>query len=91
MYGKTFKNPDSAHVVNEVELTIKRSFVNTSPDLFQPKDIKPEPREYYEEEETMSKASGLTKLEEKSPDADGSGLGQRAAQSPESDAVVTWS
>ena len=89
MYGKTFKNPDSAHVVNEVELTIKRSFVNTSPDLFQPKDIKPEPRGYYETEDSMSEGSGLTKLEEKSPDD--TGLGQRAAQSPESDAVVTWS
>ena len=70
-FKATFKDPDSSassHVVNDVELTIKRRFVNVSSDLFQPNDIKPEPREYYEEEETMSKASGLTKLEEKSPD-----------------------
>ena len=51
-FKATFKDPDSsAHVVNDVELTIKRRFVNVSSDLFQPKDIKPEPREYYEEED----------------------------------------
>ena len=88
-FKATFKDPDcsaSFHVVNDVELTIKRRLVKVSSDLFQPNDIKPEPREYYEEEETMSNASGLTKLEEKSPDD--TGLGQRAAQSPEADAPV---
>ena len=62
-FKASFKDPDSAHVVNEIELTIKRNFVNLQPNILQPKDIKPEPREYHEKEATMSKSSGLTKLE----------------------------
>ena len=67
-FKASFKDPDSAHVVNEIELTIKRNFVNLSPNPLQPKDIKPEPREYYEKEATMSKAPGLTKFEKSSDD-----------------------
>jgi len=42
-FKASFKDPDSAHVVNEIELTIKRSFVNLPPKLLQPEDIKPDP------------------------------------------------
>ena len=73
-FKASFKDPDSAHVVNEIELTIKRNFVNLPPNLLQPENIKPEPREYHEKEVTMSKASELTKLKS---DADDTVLEQK--------------
>ena len=52
VFKASFRDAESAHVVNDIELTIKRRCVNnitTTP--IHPEDVKPEPNQFFEEEE----------------------------------------
>ena len=64
VFKASFPDADAAHVVNDIELTIKRrcvnNIINTSLIPIRPEDVKPEPSEYFEREAAKSKGPGLS-------------------------------
>lgn len=60
VFKASVRDTESPHVVNDIELTIKRRCVNsitTTP--IRPEDVKQEPTEFFEQEEAKSKGTGL--------------------------------
>ncbi len=56
VFKASFRDAESVHVVNDIELTIKRRCINnitTTP--IRPEDVKPEPTKFFEQEEVKRK------------------------------------
>ena len=61
VFKASFRDAESVHVVNDIELTIKRRCVkDITTNLIRPEDVKPEPTEYLEREAAKPNGSGLS-------------------------------